>query len=189
MAKATQSDITRRQAIGLLCGAAAAGFTACAPMRIALRQAPAEFKHNRNRVDAVLRMFVATVIPGADVEDDNLARIYTDDTYPFAPYAATFVADLQTRAQRISNGLGFEQMELAARTQVIQEGLNADFATRKLYTGAVFIAQVSYYAGIYTDNGCSMIQFDGHFVPGHEITYRNTQRFATRALTRDGNYA
>jgi hypothetical protein len=188
MAKATQSDITRRQAIALLGGAAAASFTACAPMRIALRQAPAEFKHNRNRVDAVLRMFVATVIPGADVDNDNLARIYTDDAYPFAPYAATFVADLQTRAQRMSNGLGFEHMELAARTRVVQEGLNADAITRKIYTGAVFIAQISYYAGIYSDDGCKMIRFDGHFVGGQEISYADAPRFMAREVTNDGNY-
>ena len=184
--------LPRRQALrqlGLITLALAA---ACTPTRVLLGLYPQTFDDDSELLDRVLRAFVTAVIPGAPVDDPDLVQVYTDPAYPFAAYAAFFAADLSRRAARRFAGQPFERLGMRERTAVIAEGLTADATTKKLYNGAVALAQISFYAGIYDEKkGCESIGFEGgyHWHPLREITHPDPERFLPKALTGDGNYA
>lgn len=179
------------RALGLLVlGHATSALTGCAPIRVATRWAPAEYGRNGNRLVETLRMFVATVVPGADPAAE-VARILTDDRYPFHPYVRTFVADLDRRTRRSSDRRGFADAGPGVRAAVIAEGLRADTATRTLYVGAVFMIQVAFYTGMYGEDGCPLIGFDGaaRLVDRGAQTHRPLEEFRGLEITRDGNPA
>ncbi len=185
--------ITRRQALRQLSVAAAGlALAACTPLRVLVNAYPRVYDDDEELLDRVLRAFVTTVIPGAPSDAPDLVRAYTDPAYPFAEYVGFFAADLCRRAARRFGGRPFDQLTTAERTAVIAEGLAADGTTRRLYNGAIVLAQVAFYAGIYDDeNGCALIGFEGryrwHSVTN--ITHPHPERFVSRALTGDGNYA
>jgi len=184
--------IPRRHALRQL-GLIAAGLAAaCTPMRVLVSAYPHAFDDDDGLVDRVLRAFVTAVVPGAPADDPDLVRAHTDPAYPFAPYAAFFAADLSRRAARRFDGRAFERLEVQERTAVIAEGLAADATTRKLYNGAVALAQITFYAGIYDPKkGCPAIGFEGgnHWHPLSDITHPDPERFLSHARTADGNYA
>lgn len=183
--------IPRRQALRQL-GLIAAGLAAaCTPLRVLVSAYPQAFDDDDGLVDRVLRAFVTAVIPGAPADDPDLVRAYTDPAYPFAQYAGFFAADLSRRAAQRFDGRAFERLELQERTAVIAEGLAADSTTRKLYNGAVVLAQIAFYAGIYDPRkGCPTIGFEGgnHWHPLSDITHPDPERFLSHARTADGNY-
>ena len=117
---------------------------------------------------------------------------YTDAAYPFAQYVGFFAADLSRRATRRFEGQRFERLPVRERTAVIAEGLAADGTTRKLYNGAVALAQIAFYAGIYDDKkGCPTIGFEGgyHWHSLTDTTHPSPELFLSHARTADGNYA
>jgi hypothetical protein len=184
--------ISRRAALlrlgGLAAAAAAAG---CTPLRIVLHAYPDAFDHERDRTDRVLGAFVRTVIPGAEGSDEALARAFHDSSYPFAPHAAFFASDLCRRAKETAPGRSFDQLEAPARARVVRDGLHADATARRLYRGAIFLAQVATYAAIYDDGGCSLIEFPGENggYLREEFSYADSGWFLPPGLTADGNLA
>jgi hypothetical protein len=184
--------ITRRAALrslGLLALGATVG---CTPLRIVLDRHPHALDEDATLEDRVLRAFLATVIPGSDSDAPDAIRVFHDPAYPFAKYARFFAGDLCRRAASRATGSTFDQLSPADRTAVVQEGLDADGTTRKLYAGAIFLAQIATYSAIYDDRaGCPLIGFDGgyHFRPRDEITYPDPDRFLASALTASGNHA
>lgn len=182
-------DISRRDAVRYL-GLITAGMAAaaCTPLRILTHSYPADFKHAPELVDRILRAFVSTVVPGAP-DSPNLARAYTDRQYPFASYAEFFAADLCRRSRDRFGNDAFDRLTITERTAVIQDGLAADGTTKKLYQGAIYLAQVSFYGGIYDDDaGCALIDFPGRY-RGETISHNDCHRFLPPALTDNGNYA
>jgi len=186
-----QDLISRRQLLHQL-GVIAAGLAAaCTPLRVLVNAYPETFDDDPALLDRVLRAFAMTVIPGAPADDPDLTRAFTDADYPFAPYAAFFAADLDRRA-RARFGASFERLHLAARSAIVTEGLDADAASRKLYSGAIALAQIAFYAGIYdAKRGCPLIGFEGgyHWHRLAEITHPDPTRFLAEAVTLDGNPA
>jgi hypothetical protein len=72
---------------------------------------------------------------------------------------------------------------------VIRDGLEADGTTRKLYQGAIYLAQIAFYGGIYDDDaGCPLIDFPGRY-RGDPVTYDDAHQFLARAQTPGGNHA
>ena len=188
----THQTLSRRQAlrhIGLLAAGLAVG---CMPLRIVLKAYPEDFETDPALTDRILRAFVITVIPAAPADDPDLVRVYGDRFYPFAAYRAFFAADLCRRAAERFGTAAFDRLTPEQRTGVIQEGLHADATTQRLYTGAVFLAQISFYGGIYDDaKGCPQIGFDGRYrFRGLEaLTYPDPERFLARVLTAGGNFS
>ena len=184
--------IPRRQALRQL-GLIAAGLAAaCTPVRVLVSAYPQAFDDDDELVDRVLRAFVTAVIPGAPADDPDLVRAYTDPAYPFAQYVGFFAADLSRRAAQRFEGRPFERLDVRQRTAVIAEGLAADGTTRKLYNGAVMLAQIAFYAGMYDDKkGCPMIGFEGgyHWHAPSDMTHPSPERFLSHARTADGNFA
>jgi hypothetical protein len=188
----TGAAVTRRAALRQL-GVLLAGIgAACTPARILLKAYPQEFEENPEAADRALRAFVGTVIPGAPMDDPNLVRVYHAPFFRFAPYAFYFVADLYQRAANMFGVERFDALGVTERTRVIEAGLDADSTTRKLYTGAIFLAQISFYAGVFDDDsGCPLIDFEGRYRlrPLAELRYPNPGEYLAGERTLDGNFS
>ena len=146
----------RRDAVRYLTWILAGAATqACTPLRIVTRSFAAEFKNDPALVAQTLRAFVAAVIPGVEPGAPDPARALLDRRYPFARYAPFFASDLAARSHRLFGTGEFASLAIAQRGAVIADGLAADGTTKKLYRGAIYLTQVSIYAGIYDDDaGC-----------------------------------
>jgi hypothetical protein len=185
------ATMTRRemlQRLGLMAVGAAAG---CTPVRIALHKYPGEFDRDADLTERTLASFVDAAVPGATGDVRARARVYADEYYPFAPYRGFFAADLCRRSMARYGEPRFDALSLEKRSRVIRDGLEADGVTQRLYSGAIFLAQISQYAGIYDDEGGSpLLGFGGSntgFSDG-EISYANPTRYLPAGLTADGNY-
>jgi hypothetical protein len=189
---AAAEPLSRRAAVKRLALAAGGLAVGCTPLRIVLRAYPDDFDRDTELLDRVLRAFVTTVVPGVPPDSPNLARIFKDDWVPFARYCSFFASDLCGRSRKMFGTGAFHALSLARRTQVVQNGLAADSTTRKLYDGAIFLAQLSVYAGVYdSQRGCPLIDFEGAYkiVPLKDQTYPNPNDFLAAALTPEGNPA
>lgn len=187
----SSARLSRRSALKWL-GVFAAGFAVgCTPLRIVFHAYPRQFDEDSLLVDRVLRAFVAAVIPGAPIDAPDLVRIYYDEFYPFASYRSFFVADLCRRALGRYGTDRFETLSSAQRTRVIKDGVTADATSRRLYDGAILLAQISFYPNIYDDGeGCPLIEFEGRYRvrPREELSHPHSPAYLAAALTRDGNY-
>lgn len=161
----------------------------CTPVKYVLNSHPSKY-NDKSSLDATLRTFVVTVLPGAPIDDPNLVRIYTDDYYPFAEYASFFANDLDSRASNLYSKT-FVALTDVQRTAVIQDGLQADKTMVRLYKAAIYMAKVSFFAGIYDPSkGCPTIEFYGEnngFDPD-EMYYSDAKRFMAKEITFTGNY-
>lgn len=182
--------LSRRTALRCL-GAIAAGIAtdACTPLRVLTRAYPREFDRDADKVARVLRAFVSTVIPGASEDTPDLTRVFTDGAYPFAPYTGFLTSDLCRRTRGRCGIEAYWALDARQRVEVILEALASDGTTRRLYTAAIFLAQVSFYAGIYDDErGCDLIDFPGRY-RGDRVTYEDAERFLPAPHTPSGNYS
>lgn len=184
-------QIARREALRRL-GLLTAGLaSACTPLRIVLHDYPRAFDAD-DESERVLRAFVLTVIPEADAHEANLLRAFRDPELRFAPYRGFFVSDLCRRAAARAGEPAFDRLGQADRLAVVQQGLDADATTARLYSGAILVVQASYYGGIYDDKrGCALIDFEGayRFRGVAAITYPDPDRYLSWPVTTDGNCA
>ena len=181
----------RRQAIRLLAGGIAALVAgACTPATIILKSYPEQYRLGTAATRQTLHAFTATVIPGLTPDEILAVNALEDPFYPTAKYCAFLASDLDRRARRRHDRLFFE-LDLPGRTAIIRKALDeGDATTRKLYTGAVFLTQAAVYGGIHADSaGCRLTGFPGgnHLLDPALVSYPDTGRFASRALSRDGN--
>ena len=189
-------QLTRREALrrmAIVAAGLSAGLTVgCTPLRIGFGMYPGKYDSDSRIGDRVLRAFVGTVIPGAPEDAPNLIRVYKDDFYPLTQYRGYLVYDLCERSDRLFGAWRFSDLEAELRVRVIQDALDADKTTRRLYEGGIFLAQISFYAGVYDDAaGCELIDFDGgsRLLPLAEQTYPDPEGHFAACLTLDGNYA
>lgn len=187
-----QKGISRRFFLGQVAAASAAFVAGCTPVRVLLKSYPQKFDKERQLIDTILRSFVVAVIPEATLDDENLTRIYSDTFYPFHKYCGFFVSDLSDRSKNLFGNEKFDQLSLKHRTAVIEDGLQADGTTARLYRGAILMAQISFYGGIYDDEkGCPLIEFEGtnQGFDQEEMCYVNSSAFLASEVTTDGNYS
>lgn len=188
----TTGNISRRDAVGRLALLTAGIAAGCTPLRIVLKGYPEAFETDDELVDATLRAFVATVIPGAPVDDPNMVRAYYDrDLSPLPKYRGFLAADLCSRAARRYGVPRFAALAVEERSRVIRDGIEASGTTRRLYEASIFLAQVAFYAGIYDDErGCPLIEWEGRYRPRplSEISYPHPEAYLAAAATQNGNY-
>jgi hypothetical protein len=162
----------------------------CAPVRYGLRLYPAAFD-DHDACDSVLRAFVLVAVPGAlGSPQSSLTRCFEDDLFPFRTYRKNFAADLCRRAGNRFGEPRFDRLDRHEQVQVVREGLRADPITRKLYAGAVFLAQIAVLGGIYAEDAAvPALEFEGEYRPRNpeELTYANPSRFLASGQTLDGN--
>lgn len=184
--------LSRRAFLGQAAAFSATFLVGCTPLRILLKTYPDRFDEDQDLEERFLRAFVTTVIPGASLEEPNLILMYIDPFYPFHKYRGFFVSDLAQRSQKLFGRERFDLLRPAQRTDVIQNALAADATTARLYRGAVLMAQVSYFAGIYDDTrGCPLIEFYGSETAksSGEMHYPNAASFLANESTPNGNYS
>lgn len=182
--------VSRREALKRLSCLVAGLAVGCTPVRIVFKAIPEAYE-DPALAERMLVAFVTTVVPGVSADDPNLTRVFGDPFYPFAGYRTFFVSDLCRRATD-RFGAAFDRLTPEQRAAVIQQGLRADPTTRKLYTGAVFLAQIAVFGGIYdAERGSPLIDFEGRYrFRGRRFyTYTDPERFLARALTPTGNPA
>jgi hypothetical protein len=183
-----REGISRREALTRVALGGAALLTGCAPARLLLKTFPD--LDAGNSAEPVLRAFVDTVIPGAAADPRPWQGIYRDPFYQFDGLAGWFVDDLNRRARK-HRRTGFERLDPDDRTRVIQAALAGDFITRKIYTGAVFLAQITICGAIDDrDPAAPAIGFEGRYqFQGYEaISHPAAERFLPATATRDGNH-
>lgn len=186
-----ERSMTRRQALATLGVLGLGALAGCTPIKVGLQIYPEEFNSQPDLTKSILGSFVETVIPGASGQDEKSVRVYYDDYYPFANYRNYFSADLCRRAEKRFGEKRFDRLTPEQRTRVVQDGLDSDRITARLYNGAIFLAQISFYAGIYDDHaGCGLIGFEGRNwgVPMGEQTYPNPEQFLASPMTANGNF-
>jgi hypothetical protein len=184
----TRHLVTRRDALAALTAAVVG--TACTPVRAVLGLYPKPFEGAPDREARVLAAFVTAVVPGVSPRDPNLIRVFYDDYYPLAKYRALLISNLCSRTSSRHGTLEFDRLTLEQRTEMIDDGLHGGGVIARLYGGAVFLAQLSSYSGMYDiERGSPLIDFPGRFRPRPltEIGYANPERFLAPALTADGN--
>lgn len=183
--------VNRRQVLGRL-GVLAAGLTAvaCTPLRIVMHIYPEDFDQQPELVDRILGAFARTVIPGVEGAAARVVRAYHDPTFPLGSFTSFLAADLCRRSAACYGTDAFDRLGLTERTRLVQDVLAEGGTAARLYGGAVFLAQVAFYGGIYDDDeGCPAIGFEGRyrFRGIDATTYPEPERFLARQLTRDGN--
>jgi hypothetical protein len=159
-------------------------------LRLAFRAYPAPFREESSVTDRALAAFVRAVAPRADWSTEELSRVFADPAYPFAPYRAFFASDLCRRAESRFGTDRFDSISEEARARVIEDGLQGDAVARRLYGGAVYLAQISVYADIYDDGrGARAINFDGanNGFPPETLTYPVPGWYLPAASSVDGN--
>ena len=165
-------------------------FSGFSAIQMLLRIYPKRFREDGSLSDRVLRAFVTTLIPGAPLDDPNLIRMYLDSYYPFCPYPGFLVYDLARRSRKLHGVEQFEKLSQRQRTAVVQDALGGDETINRLYKGAILMAQVSFYGGIYDpEKGCPLIEFPGRnngYSPG-EMFYPDAEGYLAVELTGDGN--
>jgi len=153
---------------------------------------PAALGSNSGSSDQILWAFVEAVAPGGPSRAPRSIQAFSDPAYPFASYRDFFADDLCRRSKARFGVRGFGSLELSQRTRVVEDGLHGDAIARRLYEGAIFLAQLSVYGGICNDaEGTPAVRFDGAN-DGYErdaITYSNPKAFLSEESTRDGNPA
>ena len=176
--------LSRREALSWLAASASGLLGACAPVaRIAV---PSPRVESAGRV---LHAFVATVVPGSG-DSPALIRPFADPFYSFSEWRSWFAADLCRRAARRGQSR-FDLLPSHDQTRIVADGLGGDPVTRRVYTGAVFLAQVSAYVSLYDERGgASLIGYEGaHRFRGlAAITYEKPERFLATPITADGNW-
>jgi hypothetical protein len=186
-------DISRRHALGWL-GLLGGGLLVdgCTPAKLALNWYAAEFADNPERTSVVLSAFTDAILPGADARVVDLTRPLYDTRFPLHPHVEYLAADLCARSRRHFHGTEFQYLSRQDRDQVIADGLSSDRTTRRLYSGAILLTQIVYYAGVYDDNaGCEAIEWEGRFRPRpiDELTYPDPSSFLAGELGRRGSHA
>lgn len=184
-------SLSRRLFLTELSALVAGAVIGCTPLRILLKSYPKKFDKDRDLEDRFLRAFVVTIIPGASREEPHLSRMFNDGYYPFHTYRGFFVSDLAQRSRLMFGHEDFDQLSQSERTRVVQSGLEADATTARLYRGAILMAQVSYFAGIYDDQrGCPLIEYYGpdSAYSGHEMYYSNASQYLAQEATPTGNF-
>ncbi len=188
--------ITRRQAlrrVGLLGAGLGVGLAAgCTPLKIVFHAYPRRFDDDASLVDRTLAALAETILPGSDQDPHELARALRDERYEIAEYRNYLAADLSDRSRRLYGTKVFEDLGLAERERVVNDALSADQTTCKLYSGAIFLTQIAFFAGIYDDEaGCPLIDFDGRYRLRRleELTYPDPHTYLTSAATENGCHA
>lgn len=182
--------VSRREALARVVLGGAALLTGCAPARLLLKTFPDLDGGDPAAPDQVLRAFVDTVIPGAAADPRPWQGIYRDSFYQFNGLAGWFVDDLNRRARK-QRRTGFERLGPEDRTRVIQSALAGDFITRRIYTGAIFLAQIAICGAIDDRDPTSpAIGFEGRYqFRGYDaISHPAPDRFLAFPATRDGNH-
>jgi len=159
-------------------------------VQMVLRIFPRKYCLDNRIKDKILKAFVTTIIPGSDINDQNLVKMYNDNFYPFSNYCGYFVYDLNRRSKKLYSGKNFWTLTLSEKTVVVQNALSGRELTKRLYKGAILMAQVSFYGAVYNEGrGVPLVYFPGenNGYSKEESTYDFGCSLFDKELSADGH--
>jgi len=165
--------------------------TSCTPVKILLNTHEDKYDEDNNLKSKILKAFATTVVPGADLTNPDMCKIFCDEYYPFHKYNGFFISDLCDKSSKLFGAEYFYELNFEQKTSIILAGLNDDSTTSRIYTAAIFIAQVSIYCSIYDDErGCGLLDFKGSYgFMEAEMSYPNPKIYLAKQVTSTGNYS
>ena len=183
-------EMTRRGFLGAMTVMLGGVLAGCSTLSLVLGTYPDKYDHDGNLREFMLAMFACTIIPDAQPDEPNLTRVFNDDFYPFHEYSGYFLSVLAGTSEDLYGHDAFHLLDQDGRTRVVEECLAKGGPAGRLTTTAVFMAQFSYFGGIYDDDrGCSLIEFPGandgyrpNTMNRHEIS-----KHMAREMTLGGN--
>ena len=126
-----------------------------------------------------------TVVPGVEAGPE-LTQVFHDKFYKMDKYHGFLASDLCRRSGKMYDK-SFEKLTNQQRTAVIQDGLDRGGVSCKLYTAAIYLTQITIYAGITNgDKGCDLIDFAGKY-RYQNVSYPNPERYLAKSITTTGN--
>ena len=137
---------------------------------------------------SVLRVFIDTIIPGAEINHPDITSVFYDSTYwsEMNPWLLLFA--LAYQSEKLYLTLDFTRLDPPHRNRVIRDGLEGKGIISKLFQAAIWITQVMVYTGLYNaEESCYLIRYPSAF-GDHEITYPNPEYYLAQRLTDDGNF-
>lgn len=189
----THSDgpgMTRRSFLGALTVMLGSALGGCSTLNLLLHNYPDRYDHDGGLRDRMLSKFVGTVIPGARPDEPHLTRVFEDEFYPFHKYCGYFLSELADTTRELYGHDRFDRQDLAGRTAVVERCLRKGGPAGRLATSAVFMAQYSFYAGIYDDDhGCPLIDFRGanDGMQPNTMSLAEVESHMAENMTTDGN--
>lgn len=183
--KETGIKVSRRTLVKGLAFLAAGTVIGCTPINILFSNK----EDKMGQTGKILRAFMQTIVPGAPTEHQNITHVFYDDFYRFSKYRKVFTEDLCRRSKKIFGIHRFEMLSFQKRTEVVKNGLEKPGVIGRLYSGAIYITQITVYTACYDKKGiCDLIDFKANYdfeVP----VYPDTEKYLGCALTSDGNYS
>jgi hypothetical protein len=132
--------------------------------------------------NATLAAFADAVLPDLGRPGEDLARVLSDPTLPFAKFAPMLAKRLDHRA-----GGDFAALDRDARVALIRAAIDAGGPLRPLYEGAVFLVGVAFYGGIYEPGGCPDIDYPGPNMGFPDRFFQDAGPWLAPSETPDGN--
>lgn len=187
---ASQPLPSRRALLRASLALTAATLMGCTPLKLAAQHQPCSPADALSGAYRVLNAFAQAIVPDAGPDMPSLTRVLYDPYFPFAPYVEVFIDDLCRRARHRHKFESFDTLDLPTREGLVAEAVAHGGLIRRLYVGAIFLTQASFYADIYEQSGgCAAIGFEVpyRFVDFNCLTYPDTETFLAFQETCDGN--
>lgn len=165
--------------------------TGCSSIAKIVMQYPEEFDSNLGIIEESLKAFSTTIIPGADINDPDLIRAFSDPYYPFLQIRGYFVYTLSRLSNKYFSKQKFFDLKENQRIQLVTKVLKSGGRKRQLFKAAIALVQISYYAGIYdARKGCLLIDYHGmnYGYRPEEMFYDDYYNHLAREETTNGNY-
>ena len=186
-----ERTLDRRDALKWLGLMAAGALTGCGELRFVTGVGVTDFGGRMDEASRVLAAFIRTVVPGLPHDVELPIQLFDDPELGFARWRNHFLSDLQRRATARGAG-SFAELDGDARNEVVHEGYRASGPTRRLYRGAIFLAEVGVYAGLASPSGAAaIIDFPG-VNPGFrqsELGFDSPGRFLAASMSVGGHPA
>lgn len=166
--------------------------TGCSTITKLALSYPEEYDTDAHLVESNLKAFASTVLPGVDVSDPNITRIFSDEYYPVYKIRGYFLHTLNKFTAKNYNRSQFYELKPDQREETIQSFLDGGGRKRRLFKIAILLVQTSFYSGIYDSNeGCDFIGFRGanYGFNTSEMYYSEVTDLVSDSITEDGNYS
>ena len=170
----------RRRALSVI--ACFAVTTACTPLKVIFsKKKPVD-----GICDQTLISFTEVIIPGVKTGLPGLTNIYYDPYYPFSRYLNIFIEALNKASIKEFNSEKFSELPIEKREVIVEGMLSKAGIIGQFTTGALFLAQLSFYTGLSNSEGCCEL-IDFKCMDSETESYPDLANYIEDPQTRDGN--
>lgn len=180
------TNINRREALSRFLLGTAGFLVSCSPLNILGAKSTLTSKQTEIEI---LGAFMETIVPGLDVNHPGLTAVFYDKYYRFTKFRKILVNDIINQTRKLFSVNSFETLQREGREKIVQHVLNVGGIMKKVYSGAIYLTQITAYAGLYNRNYSSpIIDFKAEY-SFEPTSYPNYKDFLGDNQTIDGNYS